>query len=424
VKTTAEFQGTDAKMDTFDFTGLENAEDGQMEHEGTEGKEINFVLEQRGQIKRGGNATTRRVLYKVISSGTPLKCVASAAGLWVGSQWLSLASIILTLPLALFVLIGEAVIVFFCKQNAKHFNDAFCRKTREDLFDLSVEEYDVYQFLRFLAVAAQVCCLVALKISVRRSCYKSQALPLEQAYKLVKPKKWVVVNVQLIGFLILLTTSNLLNFCCSSKGSCDNCDPIGAVFYTLFSIVLWFTVIVCLVYGTVINGAIAQAQKGNEQITEMEGGTVNDAIEIHQRFCKIGMHTIKVFHAWFLLNSACYFWLIVYLVVVFLTQAAHMQSWFMFYHMSVCGLYCVFAFLHPLLTTASLTRTYSKLTRKLNTTLQWKPNHPFNDRSKLDSFILYASNTQCQFSQITCSSSLPYISLFLALCGLGLKFFQ
>jgi len=189
VKTTAEFQGTDAKMDTFDFTGLENAEDGQMEHEGTEGKEINFVLEQRGQIKRGGNATTRRVLYKVISSGTPLKCVASAAGLWVGSQWLSLASIILTLPLALFVLIGEAVIVFFCKQNAKHFNDAFCRKTREDLFDLSVEEYDVYQFLRFLAVAAQVCCLVALKISVRRSCYKSQALPLEQAYKLVKPKK-------------------------------------------------------------------------------------------------------------------------------------------------------------------------------------------------------------------------------------------
>ena len=232
------------------------------------------------------------------------------------------------------------------------------------------------------------------------------------------------MNFQLTGFFILLLTSNVLNFCCSSKGVCDNCDPICAIFNALWSIVMWLTVIACLVYATVINGAIAQAQKSNEQIIEMEGGTVNDAIEIHQRFCKIGMKTIKVYQSWFLLNSACYFRLIVYVVVVFLTQSSHMQSWPTFYHLSVCGLYSVFAFLHPWLQAASLTRTYSKLTRKLNTTLQWKPNHPFSDRSKFDSFMLYASNTQCQFSQITCSSSLPYISLFLALCGLGLKFLQ
>ena len=79
----------------------------------------------------------------------------------------------------------------------------------------------------------------------------------------------------------------------------------------------------------------------NEQIIEMEGGTVNDAIEIHQRFCKIGMKTIKVYQSWFLLNSACYFWLIVYVVVVFLTQSSHMQSWPIFYHLSLWSILCV-----------------------------------------------------------------------------------
>lgn len=157
---------------------------------------------------------------------------------------------------------------------------------------------------------------------------------------------------------------------------------------------------------------------------DLDEGTVNDAIEIHQRICRTSMRTIKLYHTWFLINSACYFWLIGYVTVVFLTQSSHMHSWSMFYHLSVCGVYCLFVFLHPWLTAANLARANSKLTRKLNTTLQWKSNHPFCDRSKLDSFLLYASNTQCQFSQITCSSSLPYISLFLALCGLGLKYFH
>lgn len=412
----------DAKMNSFDFTGLENAEDSQTEKEG---KEIDFILVRQGEIQRGSNATPQqRFLYRAISSGSMLKSIASAAGLWTGSKLWSFASILITLPMIIFVLTGESVVVFFCKQSTNHFNDTFCRKTRGYSFHLSAGEYQVYEFLRFLAVTAQVCCLLTMSISVQRSSYKSQALSIEEAYKLVKPKTWIVVNIQMIGFFILLTTSNLLNFCCSSQGKCSNCDPFGAMFYAMLSIVLWLTVIACLVHATVINGAIAQAEQGNSLIIEMEGGTVNDAIEIHQRFCKIGMHTIKIFHAWFLLNSACYFWLIVYMVVVFLTQTWQLQSWFIFYHMSVCGLYAVFAFLHPWITAANLTRTYSKLTRKLNTTFQWKPGHLFSDRTKLDSFILYASNTQCQFSQITCSSSLPYISLFLALCGLGLRFFQ
>ena len=138
----------------------------------------------------------------------------------------------------IFVLIGDSVVVFFCKKSTNHFNDTFCLKTRGLSFDLSSEEYQVYEFLRFLGVAAQVFCLLTMSISLRRSSYKSQALSIEEAYKLVKPKKWIVVNVQMIGFFILLTTSNLLNFCCSLQGKCNNCDPFGAVFYALLSIVL------------------------------------------------------------------------------------------------------------------------------------------------------------------------------------------
>lgn len=414
------------QMDSFDFTGLENEEDDQIE---TESRDIDFELGQRGHIQRDGcNATTpRRFLYGIISSGSFLQGVASVAGIWQSSKCWSFVSILITMPLLLFILIGESVIVFFCRKNRGHFNDTFCSKTR-GYIDLSVhpdhDEDRVLQLLRFLSVAAQVFCFVTMSISVRKSRFKSQAMSLDQAYKLVKPADWVMVNVQLLGFLILLLTSNLLDFCCSLNGKCDNCDPFGAIFYALLSVMLWLTVVSCLVYATVVNGVIAHAREGNDQIIGMEGGTVNDVIEIHQRFCKIGMHTIKMFHLWFLVNSACYFLLIVYVLVIFLLPAQKPDSWIVFYHFSVLLFYSLFAFLHPWLTAAKLTRTYAKLTRTLNTTVQWKPNHPFNERSNLDSFILYAANTQCQFSQITCSSSLPYISVVLALCGLGLRYFQ
>ena len=220
-----------------------------------------------------------------------------------------------------------------------------------------------------------------------------------------------MANIQLLGFLVLLLTSNLLNFCCSSNGSCSSCDPFGAIFYALLSVMLWLTVVSCQVYATIVNGAIAQANQGNDQTIEMESSTGNDVIEIHQRFCKIGMHTIKMFHVWFLLNSACYFWLIVHALVIFLLPAQRPDSWTVFYHFSVFLFYSLFAFLHPWLTAARLTRSYAKLTKKMNTTFQWKPKHPFNERSNLDSFIIYAANTQCQFSQITCGSlSSIYIS--------------
>ena len=316
--TTAEFHAIDTRMDSFDFKSLENEEDDEIKNEG---KDIDFELGQRGghiQQSTCSNATNpRKFLYGIISSGSFLKCVASVAGIWLGSKRWSFVSILITMPLVFFVLIGESVIVFFCKKNTKHFNDTFCSKTR-GYIDLSLDrdqdQDHVYQLLRFLSVAAQVFCFVAMSISVRKNRFKSQALSLEQAYKLVKPAEWVCVNVQLLGFLILLMTSNLLNFCCSLKGTCSkSCDLVGVFFYAVLSIVLWLTVVSCLVYATVVNGVIAQAQQANDQIIEMESGTVNDAIEIHQRFCKIGMHTIKMFQAWFLLNSACYFWLIVYL---------------------------------------------------------------------------------------------------------------
>ena len=102
-------------MDSLVFTGLENEEDEQIE---TESKDVEFELGQKGHIQRvGSNATTARrflsVLYGIISSGSCLKSVASMAGIWQSSNCWSLASIVLTIPLLLLVLIGESVIVFF-----------------------------------------------------------------------------------------------------------------------------------------------------------------------------------------------------------------------------------------------------------------------------------------------------------------------
>lgn len=67
-------------MDSFDFTGLENEDDEEIE---TKSQDIDFELGQRGHIQRdGSNATTsRRFLYGIISSGSFLKSVASVAGI-------------------------------------------------------------------------------------------------------------------------------------------------------------------------------------------------------------------------------------------------------------------------------------------------------------------------------------------------------
>ena len=389
--------------------------------------ESNSALGPRGQFYGDGdddnNAVPQRFLFKVISSGLFFKCIARMWGLWPGSKCLSVVSTFSSLCLVFFALLGESVVVFACKHGSEHFNDSFCVETRRDV-DLSSEEYKAHQFLRFLAVLAQALCFVVMCISIRRRPFAQEALPLEQAYKLVKPERWVVINGQLFGFLALMITSDLLNFCCSADGTCAQCYAKVIIFYAVLSIVLWLTIVSCFVFATVINGLVVAAKQCSEQILEMECGTVNDAIEIHQRFCNTAIFSVKRFHVWFLLNSACYFWLTVYLVIIYLSQGGNTKSWSSSFQMSVLFVYSMFSFLHPWLTASRLTTAYGKLTRMLNATCHWKPSHPFNDRSQLDSFVLYASNTQCRFSQITCSSSLPYISVFLALCGLGLRFFQ
>lgn len=190
-------------MDSFGFTGLENEESDQVE--AVESKDVDFELGQRGHIQQhDSNATTtRRFLYGIISSGLFLKSVASVAGIWQRSKRWSCVSILISMPLVFFVLIGESVVVFFCRKNAEHYNDTFCGKTR-GYVNLSAHpdhnQDRVFELVRFLSVAAQVFCFVAMSISVRKNRFKSQALSLEQAYKLVKPAEWVVMNVQLLGF--------------------------------------------------------------------------------------------------------------------------------------------------------------------------------------------------------------------------------
>ena len=147
-------------MDSFDFTGLENEEKDQVE--AVESKDIDFELGQRGHIQQhNSNAITiRPFLYGIISSGSFLKSVASVAGIWQSSNRWSFVSIFISMPLVLFVLIGESIIVFFCEKNAKHYNDTFCGKTRGyvNSTDPDHNQDRVFELVRFLSVAAQVFC--------------------------------------------------------------------------------------------------------------------------------------------------------------------------------------------------------------------------------------------------------------------------
>lgn len=155
-------------MDSFGFTGLENEESDQVE--AVESKDVDFELGQRVHIQQhDSNATTtRKFLYGIVSSGSFFKSVASVAGIWQSSKRWSSVSILITMPLVFFVLIGESLIVFFCRKNAKHYNYTFCGKTR-GYVNLSAQpdhnQDRVFDLVRFLSVAAQVFCFVAMSIS-------------------------------------------------------------------------------------------------------------------------------------------------------------------------------------------------------------------------------------------------------------------
>lgn len=138
-------------MTSSDFTSIviHSDEDGYLENED---KDASFVLAKEGEVREfeGYGVMLQRCLFRIISSGALLKYVASASGLWVGSKWWSLVSVLLTLPAILIALIGEAVVVFYCeKEDEMKSNSTFCRKTRGDLRDLSVDDYHVYQFCDF-----------------------------------------------------------------------------------------------------------------------------------------------------------------------------------------------------------------------------------------------------------------------------------
>ncbi|XP_032236552.1 uncharacterized protein LOC116617732 [Nematostella vectensis] len=359
--------------------------------------------------------------WRVIQSGALLKFVAIAFGLWHPLGWWSIPSIVITLPLCLSVCVGEALIVYRCRLDSPYINDTFCNLVAEDS-DVPRKQFDFNQFIRFAIATSQVFCYLMMSYCVRRLTVnkKRQILQPPSALELVKKSSWGAMNLILLGFLFLPCTALLLQKCCPT-GECFPCRPAVIIWYLLLSLVLWLTVVSCLVFSTEVQGLVALAKQCNERILTIEADSINCYIAIHQDLCCSISDTISAYRKWLAVNTASHFWLICYFAIVLLTSFNDFVAWTGNYFICVLLAYSLFVAIHPWVITAKLSQEFNSLVRKLNTTTKWSPRHIFNNRSTLNDFVQYALNTQCQFSQISCSTALPYLSIFLALCGLGLR---
>ena len=415
----AEF--SDARIDT-DIVGEERRSE-VMLTTGGESQASLITCPMRDQIAQEENEVAS-FLPDFLCSGRLFMCVAVVFGVWKPLGRCVLCPLLFALPLVLLSLGGGTIVSFACQPSSRIFNKTFCQTTRgvTITYHGSQSDSEMYEFLRFINMAGQVVSYIVMVYCVhRKQRGKRRPLDLPTACLLVKRGRWGIINLQLIGFFVLQTSAQMVRYCAKSQAICD----VSVVTWNLvFSVAVWLGCLCCQVFAVVIYALEEVVDGCYDEIVNSRSGTLNEVIEIHQRVCsKISVST-HAYNKWFLFNSACYFWVIVYIAIIIITNRSSLNHWPDYYF--ICGevLYAFFVLVYPWLTVARLSRKLDSVISQINATVDWGQDHVFWQRSQLSDFLQYASHARCEFARISFRSSLPWMSLSLGLIGLGIRIYS
>ena len=165
------------------------------------------------------------------------------------------------------------------------------------------------------------------------------------------------------------------------------------------------------------------------RILQLQSGTIDDVIDIHERLCKHVFETVSGLKFWFVAHWFSY-WIacIIYILNIELrinTKIDSYSQYNMFRYVMLL-LIVLYSFICPCVYASRVTSACRNIISRLNKTRtrDWSPDHPFYCRATLDSFIFYAERRECGFKigQITFNSMLAWISFFLGFCGFVVKF--
>jgi len=172
------------------------------------------------------------------------------------------------------------------------------------------------------------------------------------------------------------------------------------------------------------------AQDAFRLIQDIQNGTLDDVIRIHENLCTVVFNTVSAYSVWFVLHWFTYGAGVVVAVIYFSEEVAlsvklHTPSLLLVFHglTFVCLLYL---FVFPSFCASRITSSCAGIYERINRTTSddWNEGHPFRDRRNIALFISYAKDRRCGFQvgRITFDTSLTWVSFLLGLTALLFHF--
>lgn len=167
------------------------------------------------------------------------------------------------------------------------------------------------------------------------------------------------------------------------------------------------------------------AQDVTRKIRGIQGGSIDDVINIHEDLCTVVFNTVSAYSAWFVVHWVTYGAGVVIALIYISEEIKFDTTATEFAFVGLLLFCCFYLFVFPCYFAASITSSCAGIYEEINRTTGWEVG-PFSERSNVALFISYAKDRGCGFKvgRITFTTSLAWFSFFFGLTGLLYHFIQ
>jgi len=193
----------------------------------------------------------------------------------------------------------------------------------------------------------------------------------------------------------------------------------------------WTAITTCHVFAVSSFTVGTIAMDANRLIRNLQNGTLDDVIRIHEDLCTVVFNTVSAYSAWFVLHWFSYgagvVLSVIYISKEFLSRDKYGTPTLNLVYLCLFFVCHIYLFLLPCIFAARITSSCTGTYEEINctTSADWNDGHPFKDRRNISLFISYVKDRQCGFrvGRITFNTSLAWLSFFFGLTGLLYHFF-
>lgn len=161
-------------------------------------------------------------------------------------------------------------------------------------------------------------------------------------------------------------------------------------------------------------------------IQNLQNGTLDDVIRIHEDLCSVVFSTASAYSVWFVLHWFTY-GAGIPVAIIFVSRGLELIPVLDRLHVSLYLVCLFYLFLLPSVCAARITNHCLGICEEINHTTSddWNEGHPFKDRHNIALFVSYAKERRCGFKigKITFNASLAWVSFFFGLTALLFHFF-